>query len=223
MNKLTRVQSTRCTISHDRRVIPQRNVKSYVGMSSCSVRHHNINTVAHSGFHFRAFHFVVPVSILWFRFPFCGSGFHFVVPVSILQILLPFCRSAFRSFRYRSSVGQSGNVRSGCYRTGEARLSARVLRIFICTLYGVRTSRVFYKQRVYLTNVLSAEEVRRVSFGNTIESAWLHLVSPSTPLLRKRKGSGINHDTHVSCWNAWHFAISNRTLPLHSAPCIYTL
>ena len=24
--------------------------------------------------------------------------------------------------------------------------------------------------------------------------------------------------THVSCWNAWHFAINNRTLPFHSAP-----
>ena len=60
-------------------------------------------------------------------------------------------------------------MRSGRYRTGEARLSARVLGIFVH--YGVRTSRVFYQQRVYSTNVLSAEEARRVSFGNTSKVA----------------------------------------------------
>ena len=38
---------------------------------------------------------MVPVSILWFRLPFCGSGFHFVVPASILWFRLPFCGSGF--------------------------------------------------------------------------------------------------------------------------------
>ena len=34
-------------------------------------------------------------SILWFRFPFCGSGFHFMVLASILWFRLPFCGSGF--------------------------------------------------------------------------------------------------------------------------------
>ena len=38
---------------------------------------------------------ILEPSILWFRFPFCGSGFHFMVPASIFWFRFPFCRSGF--------------------------------------------------------------------------------------------------------------------------------
>ena len=106
---------------------------------------------------------MVPDSILWFRLQFCGSGFHFADLASLLQVCLPFFDVLLDLDRLLASQETCALVAIGQVKQG----SARVFWVH----YGVRTSRVFYQQRVYLTNVLSAEEVRRVSFVNTSKVA----------------------------------------------------